>query len=108
MRSELPQMITHSSLLLSKEILPSFLGFKTGNGMVNIFEGMTDFLSLLTLLKTNNLAGDSILMHSLSSFPKTVDYIKGKAYSSIHTYLDNNPSGAKVVRSNSSISLVTK
>lgn len=69
-------------------------GFKTGNGILNIFEGMTDFLSLLTLMKTDSLAGDSILMHSLSSYSKTLNYIKNRHYLHIHTYLDNNQSGA--------------
>ena len=68
-------------------------GFRTGNGVVNIFEGMTDYLSLLTMLKTDNLAGDAILMHSLSSFQRTVDKIRKEEYSSINLFLDNNPSG---------------
>ena len=67
-------------------------GFKT-NGVVNIFEGMTDFLSLLTMLKTDNLHGDSILMHSLSSFEKTLNKIKEKQYSSVNLFLDNNKAG---------------
>ena len=70
-------------------------GFKTGNSVVNVFEGMTDYLSLLTMLKTDNLAGDAILMHSLSSFQRTVDKIHKEGYSSINLFLDNNPSGQK-------------
>lgn len=70
-------------------------GFKSGNGVVNVFEGMTDFLSLLTMMNTDNLAGDSIIMHSLSSFEKTKRLLQDQQYKSIHTYLDNNPSGEK-------------
>ena len=81
------------SALITRDIsiIPGFKSNKT----VNIFEGMTDFLSLLTMMKTDNLAGDSILMHSLSSYGKTVDFIKTKEYSSINTFLDNNKSGKK-------------
>ena len=84
------------SSLIQKDIT-HISGFKTGQ-VVNLFEGMTDFLSLLTMMKTDNLAGDSILMHSLSSFEKTVTFIKNKDYQVIHTYLDNNDSGIKSVK----------
>lgn len=60
---------------------------------VNIFEGMTDFLSLLTLQKTDNLQGDSILMHSLSSYDKTLEVIQANNYKLVNTYLDNNKPG---------------
>jgi len=57
---------------------------------VHIFEGMTDFLSLLTIRK---LEGASIIMHSLSSFQRTVDVIRQNGYQQIYTYLDNNKAG---------------
>ncbi len=60
---------------------------------VSLFEGMTDFLSLLALLKCTNLSGDSIIMHSLSSYDKTVEAITRKGYQRIHTFLDNNRAG---------------
>ena len=53
------------SALIKKDI-SVIKGFKT-NGVVNIFEGMTDFLSLLTMLKTDNLHGDTIIMHSVKA-----------------------------------------
>ncbi len=73
-------------------------GFKSGNGVVNVFEGMTDFLSLLTMMKTDNLAGDSVLMHSLSSYRKTVAFIGEENYIIINTFLDNNRSGQECTR----------
>lgn len=69
-------------------------GFKT-NGVVNIFEGMTDFLSLLTLMKTDSLHGDSILMHSISSFDRTLSVIQEGGYQRINLFLDNDKSGRK-------------
>lgn len=73
-------------------------GFKSRHGIVNIFEGMTDFLSLLTMMKTDSLAGDTIVMHSLSSYKQTEAYIQEQGYNSIHTYLDNNHSGQKATK----------
>lgn len=79
------------SSLIANDI--SFIGGTKGEGVVNVFEGMTDFLSLLVMLGVKNLKGDSIIMHSLSSFARTCDYIKANGYSRINTFLDNNKSG---------------
>lgn len=61
--------------------------------IVNIFEGMTDFLSLLVMYNTTQLAGDSIIMHSLSSFTRTKEAIEERDYHKINCFLDNNKSG---------------
>ena len=68
-------------------------GCRSGNVVVNVFEGMTDFLSLLTMMKTDRLVGDALLMHSLSSYQRTVDFIKEEGYTRVNTFLDNNRSG---------------
>lgn len=60
---------------------------------VNVFEGMTDFLSLLAMMNFSNLAGDSLIMHSLSSFPRAADFIRSRDYQVINTFLDNNRPG---------------
>ncbi|MBV6439446.1 MAG: DNA primase [Saprospiraceae bacterium] len=62
---------------------------------VSVFEGMTDFLSLLMLMKADRLEGDAIIMHSLSSFQRTVDAIRKFGYKHIDTFLDNNAPGQK-------------
>jgi len=79
------------SALIKKDI-SLIKGFKT-NKVVNVFEGMTDFLSLLTMMKTDSLHGDTILMHSLSSYEKTIKSIKEQGCDSINTFLDNNKAG---------------
>lgn len=79
------------SSLIKKDIT-LLKGFKT-NGVANVFEGMTDYLSLLTMLKTNNLHGDSILMHSVNNYERTLSIIKSNGYQSINTFLDNDKSG---------------
>lgn len=65
------------------------------NNAVNVFEGMLDALSLLEILKTTKLAGDSIIMHSLSSFERTCDFILEQGYTTVNLFLDNNKSGMK-------------
>ncbi|MFM9950172.1 MAG: toprim domain-containing protein [Saprospiraceae bacterium] len=61
--------------------------------LVNVFEGMTDFLSLLVMLKTDRLSEDTIIMHSLSSFDLAVEAIRQHGYKQIDTFLDNNVAG---------------
>jgi DNA primase len=68
-------------------------GLNNENNQVSIFEGMTDFLSLLTWNKIEHLKEDAIVMHSLSSFDKTVSYIKNNNYQNVDLYLDNDNSG---------------
>ena len=62
-------------------------------GIVNVFEGMTDFLSLLVMMNFDNLAGDTLIMHSLSSFPRTAEFLRGRDYQTINTFLDNDRPG---------------
>lgn len=60
---------------------------------VNIFEGMMDFLSLVVMMGTKNLSGDSLILHSLSSFRRAAEVIRREGYQQIHTFLDNNKAG---------------
>lgn len=85
------------SALIARDITV-IRGFRSGNGVVDVFEGMTDFLSLLSLMKTDSLPGDSVIMHSLSSYKKAAGFIRKKKYTAIHTYLDNNRSGKECTR----------
>ena len=62
---------------------------------VSIFEGMTDFLSLLMLLGTESLQGDALILHSLSSYSKAVRLLEREDYQTLHLFLDNNPAGEK-------------
>ena len=68
-------------------------GFKPEHKIVNVFEGMTDFLSLLTMMKTEKLNGDCLIMNSLSSYNETLDFIKLNGYVSVNLFLDNDKSG---------------
>lgn len=70
-------------------------GSEPGSGTVSVFEGMTDFLSLLVLQGKHHLQEDAIIMHSLSSHGRTVEYLKEQPYSQVKTYFDNNQAGQK-------------
>jgi len=63
---------------------------------VNLFEGMLDFLSLLVMVNVSNLSGDSIIMHSLSSYKPTIEAIKQAGYTKINSFLDNDSPGQKM------------
>lgn len=69
------------------------VGKVSGTESVTVFEGMTDFLSLLTIRKLEQPSYDAIIMHSLTSYHRTATMIRDSGYETIHTYLDNNPAG---------------
>lgn len=62
---------------------------------LNIVEGMTDFLSLCAMYGVQELAGDTIILHSLSSYSRAAEFIKSRAYAKIYTFLDNDEAGQK-------------
>lgn len=70
-------------------------GTSPERGIINVFEGMIDFLSLLVMLNCKRLAGDALVMHSLSSFHRTVELIRAGSYQSVNTFLDNDTPGKK-------------
>ena len=62
-------------------------------GVVSVFEGMIDHLSLLKMLNVNRLTGDSIVLNSTSSYDRAVGYIRLVGYHTINTFLDNDRAG---------------
>lgn len=74
----------------------------TGNGTspasVNLFEGMTDFLSLLAMYSVTALKGDAIILHSVTSFDKAVSFIETNKYTTINTFLDNDRVGRSTTK----------
>jgi len=80
------------SALKAKDI--TFIeGLKNNGRSINVFEGMTDFLSLLTMKHTNNFSGDSLILHSTQLLDRAVDFIKQRNYDVINGFLDNDKSG---------------
>ena len=45
------------------------------------------------MYNTTQLSGDTIVMHSLSSFHHTAEVIKKKGYAVVNLFLDNNRAG---------------
>jgi hypothetical protein len=62
---------------------------------VNLFEGMTDFLSWLVLMHLTQPSADCIILHSLSSIKRACAFIRSENHRHIHTYFDNNAAGAQ-------------
>ena len=83
------------SALITRDI--TFVNGAGRSKAVNIFEGMTDFLSLLVMLNTEQLQGDAIIMHSLSSFRRATAHMAKAPYEVINLFLDNNKAGRSSV-----------
>ena len=97
-RSASDKYIFKSSL--NGKDITSIKGTGVSPNQVNIFEGMTDFLSLLTISKSDNLKGDAIIMNSTNAnLENTLTAIRANKYDKINTFLDNNATGQKTTES---------
>jgi len=65
---------------------------------VLVFEGMTDFLSLLQMMNILNPPCDAVILHSVNTYKKCSNYIKTQSYQRIYTFLDNDDSGRKCTK----------
>ena len=90
-RSASDQYVFKSALI--KRDISVIRGREPANKTVSVFEGMVDFLSLLVLQNTDRLEGYAIIMHSVSTFKRTVQFIEGQGYELILTFLDNDGTG---------------
>src|SRR5690606_15835625 len=85
------------SALIARE--GTFLsGSKPELKQVSVFEGTSDFLSLLTMKGVSILEEDSIILHSLSTYKSAFEIIAQQKYSKINLWLDNDPSGIKMAK----------
>ncbi len=60
---------------------------------ISIFEGFMDYLSIVSQLKDKQLAGDAIILNSLSCLNQINAYIQGYGYEVAYTWMDNDSSG---------------
>ncbi|MEO1262059.1 MAG: CHC2 zinc finger domain-containing protein [Bacteroidota bacterium] len=88
--SDDPKLVFKSALI-ARDI--TIVSGKKGREAVNIFEGKLDFLSLLVILQTDQLAGDALILNGLQSYGFAKAYIKEQDYKTINTFLDNNGPG---------------
>lgn len=56
-----------------------------------VFEGFMDYLSYLTLKKTDKPIVDTLILNSVSNLPKAIDFIQ--SHLKVYTYLDNDEAG---------------
>lgn len=78
--------------LIAKDI-SLIKGREPSRGEVNVFEGMTDFVSLLAMFDADELKGDALILHGLKLYGRAATYIREQGYQRINTFLDNNTSG---------------
>jgi len=83
------------SALKKKDV--TFISGKSSGKSLHIFEGMTDFLSLLTLEKIDQLEGDAIILHSTKLLDRASEFIQKNTYTQINAFFDNDPTGKKTL-----------
>ena len=67
----------------------------TDDPYLNVFEGMMDFLSLLTIRKRRSLEGTTMVLHSTNMVKKVVWFAQQYDCKKILTWLDNDGAGEK-------------
>jgi Toprim-like/CHC2 zinc finger len=65
---------------------------------VNIFEGMFDYLSVITALNGKNLENDAIILNSTSLLKQAVSYIKNYGYEVAYSWMDNDDAGLQAAK----------
>jgi hypothetical protein len=60
---------------------------------IHIFEGMMDFLSVVTMRNGKHFDDDVILLHSVTNLNKAAEFLKGNIYTDIYTWMDNDQGG---------------
>ena len=64
-----------------------------------VFEGQFDFLSLLAMEDKGGLEGDVLILNSTANTQKALEFLAGKPYTKIYTYLDNDRAGKEAQES---------
>ena len=86
--------LVFKSALVNRQ-LTFFEGSRPDLKIVDVFEGVTDFLSLLTMMKTDRLSGDAVIMNSISNYDNVLSFIREKGYKSVNLFLDNDKGGSE-------------
>ena len=76
---------------IGKKDVTIIKGSSTGN--LDIYEGIMDFLTRLTLESTPTPTHDSLIMNSTALYERAFDHIKRKSYSSVTLWHDNDDAG---------------
>ena len=79
---------------LIKRDISIIQGSTTHPPQIHVFEGMTDFISWLAMIRKTKPKGTVLIIHSTKSYALTLDYLKTVSEEAeIHTWLDNDKSG---------------
>ena len=62
---------------------------------IHLFEGVMDYLSVITQLHGKSLTGDAIITNSVSMLKQAIPYIQNYGYRQAHTWFDNDLAGEK-------------
>lgn len=65
---------------------------------INIFEGVFDFVSVVTQQNGRPLKNDTIILHSLSNLKKASAYIRNYGYRDCYTWMDNDEPGIEAAK----------
>jgi hypothetical protein len=84
---------------VGKKSITFVRGSKPKPDSVNLFEGMMDYLSIITCQKGKKLEGDTIILNSLSCLKKASPYINDYGYKVAYTWMDNDAAGKKADQS---------
>jgi len=66
---------------------------------INFFEGMMDYLSVVTQRNGVPLKNDTIVLNSVACVQHAIPYLTGYGYSIAYTWMDNDAAGKKAARS---------
>ena len=79
---------------IGKKDVTIIKGSQTGN--LDIYEGIMDFLTRLTLYNTPTPTHDSLILNSTALYEKVFEHIKNKSYISVTLWHDNDTAGNKL------------
>jgi hypothetical protein len=80
---------------VGKKALSVIRGQNPNQSGIHIFEGMMDFLSIVTDLPGGKLDHDAIVLNSLSYLGQASAYIHRFGYANVWTWMDNDEAGQK-------------
>lgn len=66
---------------------------------IHFFEGMMDYLSVITQLEGRKLQDDAIILNSVNNVPQVLAYLYQYDYSVGYTWMDNDEAGRKATQS---------
>lgn len=65
---------------------------------INIFEGMFDYLSVITVLDGKHLENDVIILNSTSMLKQAISYVQNYGYEILYSWMDNDEAGKEATK----------